>query len=296
MNPVDDRKYYIGVRTSNVEPILDEKYQGSSKDLKVALKEIGHENFVKEILSEWDTRNAANKEEVRLHELFDVSKNREFYNKTKAKDNGFCTQGFVTVVDATDGKTKNVSKEQFDSNHNFVSIAKNTVRVLDTRDGIVKRVSMDDFEKNECYQSTMKNTIVVKDAKNGKNKRISLDEYATNKNLYTFTLENSITVIDIAHNTTKRVSLAEYHENNNYVNLKSNIVCVYDCDGKLKHTLIGDIYEESKKYNLPTRSLITSYNRNGEKMYRQISNPNNPRFKFKEWYAIKVPLLQKITN
>jgi len=75
-NPTDERKYYIGVRSSSVKPILDKKYQGSSKDLKLALKEIGHENFVKEILSEWDTRNAANKEEARLHELFDVSENR----------------------------------------------------------------------------------------------------------------------------------------------------------------------------------------------------------------------------
>lgn len=329
LNPSDERKYYIGVRTSKVKPSMDENYKSSSKYLKAAFKEMGHQNFRKEILSEWETRKLANKEEVRLHELYDVSKNIEYYNKAKSKDNGFCTEGFVTVVDLRDGKTKNVSQDEFNAydfyvhithgkvtvldietgetknitkkefntrNDKFVSIAKNTVCVLDERDGTVKRVTIEEFKKNVFFQSIMKNTIIVEDSQTGEKKRISLSEYNNNKNMYRFVLKNSITVIDITNNKTKRVSIEDYYGNNNYKNTKSNIVYVYDSMDELKYTLIGNIYEESKKYNLPTRSLITSYNRNGEKMYRQITNISNPRFKFKGWYAIKKPLIDCVHN
>lgn len=54
INPTDSRKYYIGVRTAeNGNPQDDLNYWSSSKYLKEAIKELGLENFYKEILSTW---------------------------------------------------------------------------------------------------------------------------------------------------------------------------------------------------------------------------------------------------
>ena len=81
LKPTDERLYYIGVRsTSKPSAKLDTNYRSSSNYLKAAIKEIGHKNFKKEILSEWKTRKLAIQEEIRLHQLHDVAKNILFYN------------------------------------------------------------------------------------------------------------------------------------------------------------------------------------------------------------------------
>jgi len=64
------------------------KLQTSSNYLKEATKEIGHTNFKKEILGEFKTRKLALKEEIRLHDKFDVAKNTLFYNKSKRTNTG----------------------------------------------------------------------------------------------------------------------------------------------------------------------------------------------------------------
>jgi hypothetical protein len=76
--PIDDRKYYIGVRTST-KPPEDDDYWSSSKTLKNIIKKNGKHNFKKEILNVFETRKDANNEEIRLHKLFDVDNNSEFY-------------------------------------------------------------------------------------------------------------------------------------------------------------------------------------------------------------------------
>lgn len=88
-NPIDERKYYIGVRSCNCLPEKDIGYWSSSKYLKEAIDEIGLENFFKEILSVWETREKAVEEEIRLHKKFDVGKNNEYFNKSRQRSVGF---------------------------------------------------------------------------------------------------------------------------------------------------------------------------------------------------------------
>jgi len=91
LNPTDERLYYIGVKSS-LDPDND-NYMGSSKYLDEAMKEIGSEHFKKEVLSTWETRKEAVQEEIRLHEYFDVARNKLFYNKAKQKSDGFDCYG-----------------------------------------------------------------------------------------------------------------------------------------------------------------------------------------------------------
>jgi len=91
LKPSDKRLYYIGVKSS-LSPITD-NYMGSSKYLDMSMKEIGQENFRKEILSTWSTRKEALQEEIRLHNYFDVAVNESFYNKSKQTSTGFDRTG-----------------------------------------------------------------------------------------------------------------------------------------------------------------------------------------------------------
>lgn len=88
---VNSNMKYIGVRSCNYNPEEDE-YWGSSKYIKEAIEKEGLNNFRKDILFEYSTRIDAISEEIRLHELYDVGRNPEFYNRCKQ----ICTGWDVT--------------------------------------------------------------------------------------------------------------------------------------------------------------------------------------------------------
>ena len=82
---------YIGVRSCSCLPENDLDYMGSSKILSEAMQETP-ESFVKTILGTFLTREVANKDEQRLHEMYDVARNPKFYNRMNAPL-GFCSAG-----------------------------------------------------------------------------------------------------------------------------------------------------------------------------------------------------------
>lgn len=120
-----NKKYYIGVRTSICYPEDDHNYWGSCKDLSNDIINIGIDNFIKEILSTWPSRNTALNEEIRLHKLHNVSNNQLYYNNANQLSNGFDTTGKVAIIDIRDNVRKIVTKEEFYSHDYYVSIMKN---------------------------------------------------------------------------------------------------------------------------------------------------------------------------
>jgi len=78
---------YIGSRSCDCLPEEDTDYFGSFTDLEFKPPQ-------KIILrSDYETRREANKDEVALHEIFDVAKNPHFANKAKQTSTGFDTTG-----------------------------------------------------------------------------------------------------------------------------------------------------------------------------------------------------------
>jgi len=92
LNPLDERKYYVGVRSSNKLPEDDINYLGSSKHLNAYLKN-EQIKYKKQILAYFFDRESANQHELDLHNEFDVAKNPSFFNKAKRTSTGFCTEG-----------------------------------------------------------------------------------------------------------------------------------------------------------------------------------------------------------
>jgi hypothetical protein len=92
---------YIGVRSCSCLPENDSDYMGSSKPLDEAMG-IEPEAFTKTIIDTFPTRDIANRNEQRLHEMYDVTRNPDFYNQMNAPL-GFCNAG-KTHSDATKKK------------------------------------------------------------------------------------------------------------------------------------------------------------------------------------------------
>lgn len=262
LKPLDARKYYIGVRTCECPPEDDKKYMGSSKYLKDVFAEIGIDNFKKEILSVWDTRKLANKEEIRLHELYDVAKNPKFYNKSRATTGKFCTEGHVTVLDTRDGKTKNVNKEDYHAHNYYEFITKDKIVVIDNTNNqkTIKQISRKEFEKQpDKFEALSKNKVNVLDLRDGKRKRVDRREFIDSEFLISFN-KGTCSVIDITNMTVKKVLKSELLKNINYVNINTRKYKIFDENNKLIVELVGGLREYCKNNNLSVRLMTISCN------------------------------------
>lgn len=80
---------YIGVRSSEVPPLQDIHYWGSSRHIPLDVKT----THLKIILKEFTSREEAVKHEILLHDLNNVAASPSFYNKAKQTSTTFDTSG-----------------------------------------------------------------------------------------------------------------------------------------------------------------------------------------------------------
>lgn len=253
LNPVDERKYYIGVRSSKVKPEEDTNYKSSSKYLKKAIKEIGHSNFVKEILTEWSSRELATKEEIRLHNNFDVAKNPEYYNMSKQTSTGFDPTGFINVIDTSDNTKKYVSIREYYENDNYISWKKDMITVLNLETGNYKNVKRGVFEGDDNLVGPNKNKVTVMDKTTGKTIQVSKDDFENNDR-YVSINKNKVVVVDKRNNKRRSVTLDEYNSHDYYESISKNKVNVIDENNQYKRILKSDV--DGKKYKQTKRILV----------------------------------------
>jgi hypothetical protein len=89
-------KHYIGVKSSNCDPIddLGIKYFSSSKDKEFKSDQlINPNNYKYKIIRMFENRLEASELEIELHNKFNVGVNKSFYNKAKQISSGFSTFG-----------------------------------------------------------------------------------------------------------------------------------------------------------------------------------------------------------
>ncbi len=323
--PTDQRKYYIGVRsTHHQDPNNDTNYRSSSKHLKQALKEIGHKNFSKEILSVWETRELANDEEIRLHELYDVARNPEYYNKAKAHSKRFCTEGMTTVKNILTGENEFVTVEEARDKSKYQPLYYDTVNAIDIITGEKVKVTKEEYRENPNLRHTVKGTITVVDLETGIRRQVTVEEFNNNPNLvgqqigkvnvvdtrtgkrYSVTKEDfekydyyeqvtkgTITVIDVNDGLTKKVSIKEYHNNDNYKSIQAKCVGVFDENDNV----VLKSYDNFKKFcverKMPYNAFAKSLQQNGKPLYENVySNQSRLEkagyWKFKGWYAKEI--------
>jgi hypothetical protein len=137
---------YIGSKgTKCSNPYKDLKnYKSSSTNKCFKINQILNPlNYHYEILSYHETRKEAIFEESRLHYLYDVKCNTNYYNKSNQTLNGFSTAGKITVKDK-DGNTflTNTNNPDYLSGK-LVSVCKGKVVVKD-KDGNISQIDIND--------------------------------------------------------------------------------------------------------------------------------------------------------
>lgn len=91
---IEDGMHYIGVRTSNIDPMKDLGILYFTSSNEVSKKFKNNKNmFEFRILEIHETRKEAVLREMELHRLYNVSTNKRFYNKSIQKSNGFDYSG-----------------------------------------------------------------------------------------------------------------------------------------------------------------------------------------------------------
>ena len=112
----DGLKWYIGVRSSTIEPEKDFWKYGTSSYRKQEIL-TNSEMFRVYILADFNNRKEANAYEAFLHNYFNVKYNKKFWNRSNAETDFYAnTKGTVSVLDKEDNKYKRVSNEEYFSN------------------------------------------------------------------------------------------------------------------------------------------------------------------------------------
>ena len=92
----ENNKHYYGVRSSKIEPKLDLgiKYFSSSRDKEFMNEQkINKDKFKYKVIKMFETREEAINLEIKLHNKFEVQKNKKFYNRSKQTTTKFDTSG-----------------------------------------------------------------------------------------------------------------------------------------------------------------------------------------------------------
>ncbi len=109
---------YIGVRSCDCLPEEDTGYFGSFAD-----KEFSPTQKII-IRSDYKTREEANKDEIILHDFYDVARSPYFANRAKATCTGFCTAGQITPEETRQKLSKaHVGKTLTDEHKNKIGKA-----------------------------------------------------------------------------------------------------------------------------------------------------------------------------
>lgn len=299
-NPLDVRKFYIGVRTSKVEPLLDIKYWGSSKSLSKEIRERGISIFRKEILSIFSDRSSAVEEEIRLHMLYNVDKNPEYYNLSISGSVEYDASDRVSVFDR-EGKTLSVStKDPKYLAGNYKSITYGFVTCKNDK-GENVRVIKEDFYSNKKYTSPNTGMVPAKDADGnsflanrndprllkgeimsvhkgkvictdqyGKNRLVTCDEFKNNPNLF------GVCRGKISGNKNGRAKIIDI--------FNSSGDLIYRCDGNFKQVCL--------KNKFPFMSLKKSHINGGVPIYQskkaKTDSIKNDTQVYIGWYAKEI--------
>lgn len=156
-------QYYYGIHSTNN---LNDGYMGSGQALKRAMEEYGKQNFIKEILKLFNTRDEASVYENKIvtQEVID---DVNCYNLRTGGDYGICIDTVLCFDTRDDTMLRCKRNDPLYLDGTYVGFMTNRVAVFDIMDNMRKIVSCDEYYKNkDRYQTSFKNKVCAKD-KNG---------------------------------------------------------------------------------------------------------------------------------
>jgi len=216
---------YIG---QHVTENLNDSYMGSSKYLKRDIIDFGLQNFKKEILFIFETKEEMIAKEKELVNK-EFTKRIDTYNRSLG-GGGLYTLGQVSVKDK-EGNTLMVSiQDPRYLNGELIGISKNTVTVKDKNDNYLKVLINDPKYLSGELKHNSKNQVTVKD-KEGNIFNVSKKDqrYLSGELKYVFA--DLICVKDKSGNKFQ-IHKDDFLKNNNVHGILYNRIKVYDKNGK----------------------------------------------------------------
>lgn len=247
-------QFYVGQHATKN---LDDDYLGSGVSLLESIRKYGKESFTKEILYIFDTEDEMNKKEIELvNEAFlsnplTLNKQPGGYGLKSARK---------TVVVFDSGKWKRISSESYDPLiHTTPSTG--TIRVFDTIKNVWRRVPTQEYHNNKSryrYHSTGK--VSVLDKQTNETLSIRVEEYNPTK--HKKVLGGIVAEVDgVLQYVTK-----EQFINENLKGCHINKVTVLDSqDGKRKHIVREEYYNNPSRYSFLTKGQVTAYDKSQDK-------------------------------
>lgn len=298
--PLDKRKYYIGVRSSECNPEEDINYWGSSLILKKEIEERGKNFFKKDILKIFDTRKEAFDEEILLHEKYNVSLNDEFYNLSKSRSNKYDAKGRVSVRDKFGNTCSLYRDDPRYLSGEYESVTKGFVSCRDGGNKIIM-VSLSEFYSNDNYTSLNLNKIPCIN-KNGETLLLDKNDDRFIKGEYWSVHKGKVPCFD-ENGEFHQVTKEEFKKNNNFIGLsKGKIkgdkngmakkIGIYDCLNNLIFLCQGNFEKICQENNFPYMALKRSYLKGGTPIYQskkaRTDAAKNNKIKYINWYAKEI--------
>lgn len=160
--------FYYGIHSTDN---LEDGYMGSGIRLNYAYKKYGVENFTKEILKYFDTREEASEYEAEMV-TEELVKDRNCYNCTLGGDS-FNTSGMVVCYDSVEQINKLVTQEEY---HNNARYSYPSIGVINKSTGDKCVVPLGEFYINRGLYSTSTDGKVCTKDKNGKHYLVSVND------------------------------------------------------------------------------------------------------------------------
>ncbi len=227
-----NQNYYYGIHSTNN---INDNYMGSGVLINRAYKKYGIENFTKEIIKYFNSR-----EEAYKYESYIV--NEELLNDPKCYNIclgglGSFNNNLVICKNLLSNEIEFVNKEEFRKNKNILyeSINKNKTCVKDKNGNIIQiNVNDERFLSGELINPT-KDTIPV--TINNKIIRISREEYNSGK--YDSMFKNKVR-IRLDSNTTKYIDKKEFETGKYISDMKGYVIAKNIKTGKNKKIKLDD--------------------------------------------------------
>lgn len=153
--------FYYGIHsTYNVE----DGYMGSGKRLNLAYKKYGVENFTKEILKFFKTRNDAAAYEMEIVNETLIT-NDNCYNLILGGEK-FNTTGFTSVFDENDGCNKLIPVCEYRNNtKRYRHTGDSMLTAFSIQEQRYMRITVDEYNSNkEMYKTPTSDKVIVKDS------------------------------------------------------------------------------------------------------------------------------------
>lgn len=166
-----DGKFYYGIHSTNN---IDDKYMGSGKRLKDAMNLFGKENFIKEILKYFDSREKASEYEA-LMVTEELVHDKECYNVKCGGDYGL-TSGSVLVKDKDGNFMRVPLEDERYKRGELVNFMVGVVPVFDKKEEKYKLIDKKEFNDNRNRYITKSDGKITVKNENGEYIKVSIDD------------------------------------------------------------------------------------------------------------------------